>query len=163
MANSSTERDLEILTWGDFGVGSRLLATDIAASGFAPDLVLCIARGGLPVGGALAYALDVKNCAAINVEFYSGLGQQMEVPVVLPPTPALVDLAGLKVLLADDVADSGETLALVTELVRPHVAELRSAVLYKKSRSISEPDFFWRRTDQWIAFPWSADGPVTGS
>jgi uncharacterized protein len=163
MATSSTDRALEILTWADFGAGSRLLATEIVASGFVPDLVLSIARGGLPVGGTLAYALDVKNCAAINVEFYTGVGERMEVPVVLPPTPPLIDLAGLKVLLADDVADSGETLALVTELVRPHVAELRSAVLYKKPRSIVEPDFFWRHTDQWIAFPWSADGPVTAT
>jgi uncharacterized protein len=161
MATSSTDRELEILTWDDFGAGTRLLATQVASSAFAPDLILSIARGGLPVGGALAYALDIKNCAAINVEFYSGVGERMDVPVVLPPTPPLIDLAGLKVLLADDVADSGETLALVTELVRPHVAELRSAVLYKKPRSIIEPDFWWRSTDRWIAFPWSAQPPVT--
>ena len=87
----------EVLTWADFGLASRVLAKSVAASGFRPDLVLSIARGGLPVGGALAYALGVKNCAAINVEFYTGVGQRMEVPVVLPPTPPLVDLAGLRV------------------------------------------------------------------
>jgi uncharacterized protein len=162
MTTSSTDDEREILTWSDFGAGSRELATEIVASGFVPDLVLSIARGGLPVGGVLAYALDVKNCAAINVEFYSGIGERMDVPVVLPPTPPLIDLAGLKVLVADDVADSGETLALVTELVRPHVAELRTAVLYEKPRTIFNPDFSWRRTDRWIAFPWSADGPVSG-
>ena len=155
------ETDLEELTWDDFGTASRLLARSVAGSGFRPDLVLSIARGGLPVGGALAYALDVKNCAAINVEFYTGVGERMAVPVVLPPTPPLVDLAGLRVLLADDVADSGETLALVGELVRPHVAELRSAVLYKKPRSVVEPDYFWEFTDRWISFPWSAEPPVT--
>jgi hypoxanthine phosphoribosyltransferase len=153
--------ELENLTWADFGSGSRLLAKEIANSGFRPDLVLAIARGGLPVGGALAYALDVKNCAAINVEFYTGIGERMPVPVVLPPTPPLVDLAGLRVLLADDVADSGETLSLVAELVRPHVAELRSAVLYRKPRSVVTPDYSWRQTDRWITFPWSADPPVS--
>jgi hypoxanthine phosphoribosyltransferase len=154
------EPRLEVLTWAAFGTASRSLATTIADSGFAPDLVLSIARGGLPIGGALAYALDVKNCAAINVEFYTGVGERMDVPVVLPPTPPLVDLAGLAVLLADDVADSGETLALVTGLVRPHVAELRSAVLYTKPRSIVAPDYSWSSTDRWIAFPWSCDPPV---
>ena len=158
-----TDRQLEVLTWADFGGASRLLAAGIAASGFLPDLVLAIARGGLPVAGALAYALDVKNCAAINVGFYTGVGERMDVPVVLPPTPPLVDLAGLRVLLADDVADSGETLALVAELVRPHVAELRSAVLYKKPRSVIDPDYHWAHTDRWISFPWSADPPVTGA
>lgn len=154
---------MEVLSWADFGDASRHLAKTVAESGFRPDLVLSIARGGLPVGGALAYALDVKNCAAINVEFYTGIGERMEVPVVLPPTPPLIDLAGLKVLLADDVADSGETLALVAELVRPHVAELRSAVLYKKPRSVVQPDYFWGDTDRWISFPWSADPPVTSA
>jgi uncharacterized protein len=163
MTTSLPAVEREILTWSDFGTGSRELATEIAASGFVPDLVLSIARGGLPIGGVLGYALDVKNCAAINVEFYSGIGQRMAVPVVLPPTPPLIDLAGLKVLLADDVADSGETLALVAELVRPNVAELRSAVLYTKPRSTFVPDFSWRRTDRWIAFPWSADGPVAAT
>lgn len=155
------EHQLEELTWAEFGSASRILARTVAASGFRPDLVLSIARGGLPVGGTLAYALGVKNCAAINVEFYTGVDERMDVPVVLPPTPPLVDLAGLRVLLADDVADSGETLALVSELVRPHVAELRSAVLYKKPRSVVEPDYFWEFTDRWISFPWSADPPVT--
>ncbi len=161
VSNPQPEPQLEELSWADFGTASRLLARAIAESGFRPDLVLSIARGGLPVGGTLAYALGVKNCAAINVEFYTGVGERMEVPVVLPPTPPLVDLAGLKVLLADDVADSGETLALVADLVRPHVAELRSAVLYRKPRSVVDPDYFWEHTDRWISFPWSADPPVT--
>ena len=104
---------------------------------------MAIARGGLPIGGALGYALGVKNCATINVEFYTGIGERMEVPVVLPPTPPLVDLAGLKILVADDVADSGITLALIRDLVGPHVAELRTAVLYKKPWSVVDPDYFW--------------------
>ncbi len=99
------------MSWEVFGVASRQLAVKVAESGYRPDLILAIARGGLPVGGALGYALGVKNCAAINVEFYTGVGERMEVPVVLPPTPPLVDLAGLTVLVADDVADSGNTLA----------------------------------------------------
>jgi hypothetical protein len=154
------DRELEILTWEGFGAAARFLATNVAKTGFRPDLVLAIARGGLPIGGTLAYALGVKNCATINVEFYTAGDQRMEVPVVLPPTPPLVDLAGLRVLLADDVADSGETLALVSELVRPHVSELRSAVLYKKPWSVVEPDYKWADTDRWIEFPWSCEPPV---
>jgi len=161
VSTPETDDHLEVLTWADFGVASRSLARAVAESRFRPDLVLSIARGGLPIGGALAYALDVKNCAAINVEFYTGIGERMDVPVVLPPTPPLVDLAGLTVLLADDVADSGETLALVENLVAPHVAELRSAVLFKKPRSVIDPAYHWKVTDLWIAFPWSAEPPVT--
>ena len=57
----------------------------------------------------LGYALDVKNISAVNVEFYTGVDERLEVPIMLPPTPAAVDLAGLKILVADDVADTGKT------------------------------------------------------
>jgi hypothetical protein len=157
---TTTGHKLEVLTWEVFGAASRQLAVKVAESEFRPDLILAIARGGLPIGGALAYALGVKNCATINVEFYTGIGERLDVPVVLPPTPTMVDLAGLKVLVADDVADSGITLSLIGDLVRPHVAELRSAVLYKKPRSVVDPDYFWSATDEWIDFPWSSQPPV---
>ena len=157
---TKTHHQLEVLTWEVFGSASRQLALNVAETGYRPDLILAIARGGLPVGGALGYALGVKNCATINVEFYTGVGERMDIPVVLPPTPPLVDLAGLKVLVADDVADSGNTLALIGDLVGPHVAELRSAVLYKKPWSVVEPDYFWAGTDAWIDFPWSSQPPV---
>ncbi len=160
MITSTTDHKLEVLTWEGFGAASRQLAVKVATDGYRPDLILAIARGGLPVGGALGYALGVKNCATINVEFYTGVGERMKVPVVLPPTPPLVDLAGLKVLVADDVADSGITLAMVRDLVGPNVAELRIAVLYKKPWSVVEPDYFWARTDGWIDFPWSSGPPV---
>jgi len=63
MAQPGTpHRDLEVLTWPMFGVAIRELAGAIASSGFRPDLVLTIARGGLTVGGTLAYALGTKNC-----------------------------------------------------------------------------------------------------
>jgi uncharacterized protein len=157
---AATDHKLEVLTWEGFGEASRQLAVNVATSGYRPDLILAIARGGLPVGGALGYALGVKNCATINVEFYTGAGERMEVPVVLPPTPPLVDLAGLKVLVADDVADSGITLALIRDLVGPHVDELRTAVLYKKPWSVVEVDYFWAATEGWINFPWSSGPPV---
>jgi len=155
-----TEHKLEILTWETFGSASRLLARKIVKSGYRPDLMVAIARGGLPIGGALAYALGMKNCTAINVKFYTGVGTRLDVPVLLPPTPALVDLAGLKVLVADDVADSGDTLVLVRDLLRPHVADLRTAVLYHKPSSVIAPDYAWACTSDWIHFPWD-EPPVT--
>jgi hypoxanthine phosphoribosyltransferase len=156
---TETATQLEVPTWEGFGDASKVLAEEIAKSGRLPDLVLCIARGGLPVGGALAYALGVKNCASISVEFYTGVGETLPIPVVLPLTPPLVDFAGLDILVADDVADSGQTLETVMRLVRPHVAQLRSAVLYTKPRSVFVPDFTWKTTERWVDFPWSSVGP----
>jgi hypoxanthine phosphoribosyltransferase len=136
------------------------LATEIAADGFEPDLILSIARGGLFVAGALGYALDVKNLHVMNVEFYTGVDQRHDMPVMLPPVPNAVDLTGAKVLIADDVADTGATLKLVRDFCSNHVAEARCAVIYQKPWSEVECEYVWRRTDRWINFPWSTLPPV---
>ena len=81
--------------------------------------------------------------------------------MVLPPVPNRVDLSGAVVLIADDVADSGHTLKMVTDFCAGSVGEVRSAVLYEKPHSVIAPDYSWRKTDLWIDFPWSSDGPVT--
>jgi hypoxanthine phosphoribosyltransferase len=64
------------------------------------------------------------------------------------------------VLIADDVADTGATLALVKDFCEGKVAEVRCAVLYQKPRSVVSCEYVWRRTDRWIDFPWSAQAPV---
>ena len=73
------------MTWEDLGTAVHDLAAQIQADGFAPDAVLALARGGLPCAGALAYALGVKNMATLNVEFYTGVDERLEVPRILPP------------------------------------------------------------------------------
>lgn len=150
----------EILTWEGFGIAGRELAQIVVDSGFVPDVVLAIARGGLPVAGSITYAMPAKNCFVINVEYYTGIGETRDVPVILPPYVDAHDLAGMKVLLVDDVADSGHTLKLVQDELGPQVAELRTAVLYRKPRSIVRCDYVWKEVDCWIVFPWSADKPI---
>jgi hypoxanthine phosphoribosyltransferase len=150
----------EILTWELFGSASRELAQAIADSGFRPDVVLGIARGGLVPAGSLAYALDCKNLFTMNVEFYTGVGTTLDAPVMLPPLLDATELDDLSVLVVDDVADSGRTLELVYDFCRGHVAEVRTAVLYEKPRSVIKADYTWRYTDRWINFPWSAEAPV---
>jgi len=151
---------LETLTWVYFGRSCRDLARRIHTDGYRPDLILAIARGGLFPAGGLGYALDVKNLHVINVEFYTGVDERLPMPVVLPPVPQLVDLSGARVLIADDVADTGATLRLVKDFCAQHVAEVRCAVIYEKPRSIVKCEYVWRRTDLWIDFPWSAEAPV---
>src|SRR5277367_6864621 len=150
----------ENLTWQGFGTASRELAEVIAADGFAPDLILSIARGGLFLAGSLGYALAVKNLHVMNVEFYNGVGTTLDMPVMLPPVPSAVDFSAKKVLIADDVADTGKTLELVRNFVSGHVAEVRAAVIYEKTQSLIKCDYVWRRTDSWINFPWSSQRPV---
>ncbi len=152
----------EVLGWSEFGAAARDLGRSVHEDGFVPDLVLAIARGGLLIAGAIAYALGTKNCCVLNVEYYTGPDERLDLPVILPPSLDLVDLHDARMLVVDDVADTGHTLALVVDTVRPQVAELRTAVLYEKARSIVRCDYVWRSTDRWIDFPWSSQPTVTG-
>jgi hypoxanthine phosphoribosyltransferase len=162
VAESSTD-EREILTWELFGTAVHDLAVAVHEDGFRPDLVLAIARGGLFVAGGLGYALDVKNLHVMNVEFYTGVDERLPMPVVLPPVPEPVSLAGARVLVADDVADTGATLALVKQFCAEHVAEVRCAVVYEKPATTVRAEYVWRHTDRWIDFPWSSVPPVTGA
>ncbi|MFH0243498.1 phosphoribosyltransferase [Streptomyces sp. HK10] len=150
----------ENLTYELFGRAIRELARAVADDGYEPDMILSIARGGLFVAGGLGYALDVKNLHVMNVEFCTGVGTMLEMPVMLPPVPSVVDLSEKKVLVADDVADSGRTLKLVHDFCAEHVAEVRSAVVYEKPRSLVKCEYVWKHTDRWIDFPWSVEPPV---
>ncbi|KIF75229.1 phosphoribosyltransferase [Streptomyces sp. 150FB] len=150
----------ENLSYGTFGRAVRELAQAIADDGYEPDVVLSIARGGVFVAGGLAYALDCKNIHLVNVEFYTGVGTTLEMPVMLAPVPNAIDFSNKKVLIADDVADTGRTLKLVHDFCREEVAEVRSAVIYEKTQSLVKCEYVWKRTDDWINFPWSAEQPV---
>lgn len=148
--------DRENLTWHLFGQASRELATAIEDSGFVPELVIAVARGGLIPAGAIAYALKVKAAGTLNVEFYTDIEETLPEPVVLEPLLDTGALAGKKLLIVDDVVDSGKTLALVVDLLQPHASEIRTAVIYSKPTTIIAPDFSWKATDRWINFPWSS-------
>lgn len=159
-ADSTDLPDKEILTWEMFGTACRELAQQVVDSGFTPEVLIAVARGGLLPGGGLAYALGTKLSDAINVEFYTDVHETLPDPVLLAPLLDTESIAGRRLLVVDDVADSGRTLALVLDLLRTHHAETRSAVLYAKPTTEIEPDYVWRRTDRWIVFPWSAQPPV---
>ena len=163
--DATTAPDREVLTWEGFGDASRELTQQIVDSGWIPDLIVAIARGGLIPAGAIAYAMDVKAIGTMNVEFYSGIGETLTEPVLLPPLMDVSAMDGKRVLVVDDVADSGKTLKMVMDLIDEHGlsldgsasirVEARSAVIYKKPVSIIEPDYVWAHTDKWINFPWS--------
>lgn len=153
----------EVLDWHTYGQAIRELAAMVADDGYRPEMILAIARGGLFAAGSLGYALSVKNIYVMNVEYYTGVDERLPVPVMLPPYVDLVDLEHAKVLIADDVADTGHTLKVVHDLCLEKVAEVRSAVLYEKPQSLVKCEYVWKRTDRWINFPWSTEPPVVSA
>jgi hypoxanthine phosphoribosyltransferase len=159
-ADSSALVDKEVLTWETFGTATRELAAIVAGSSFRPEIIVAVARGGLIPGGGLSYALGIKLTDAINVEFYTDVEETLPDPVLLAPHLDMESITGRHILVVDDVADSGRTLALVLRLLLDAGAEARSAVLYSKPGSEVTPDYVWRETDKWVVFPWSAEPPV---
>ena len=157
---TATEVGREVMTWDELGVGARALAEAAHADDFLPDVLLAVSRGGLLAAGAVAYALGVKSTFTLNIELYTGVDERLAEPVLLPPVPDVVDLRHARVLVVDDVADTGATLELVKRLCAAEAAETRCAVLYEKPRSTVRCEYVWRRTDRWITFPWSAEPPV---
>lgn len=160
-ADSSELIQKEVLTWEGFGAANRELAQTIADSGFDPEIIIAVARGGLVPAGALSYSLGVKLSDAMNVEFYTDVHQTLPDPILLEPLLDTNSIKGKRLLVVDDVADSGRTLALVIELLKEQGAEVKTACIYAKSRTIVQPDFVWKHTDEWIVFPWSSEPPVT--
>lgn len=161
VVGEGSELRIEELTWPLFGEATQSLAQQIVESGYKPDMILAVARGGLFVAGALGYALGVKLLHVVNVEFYTGIDQRSNMPVMLPPIPNPVDFSGARILIAVDVADTGATIKLTQEFSEQHVAEVRSAVIYEKPRSIVKCDYVWRHTSDWIHFPWDVRATVS--
>ena len=118
----------------------------------------------------LNYEEPVKANGAINVEFYTGVGKTMLEPEILEPYMDISSLEGKRVLIVDDVADSGKTLKLIMDLISEKglsmggdsaKVDARSATIYLKPTSIIKPEYVFKQTDKWINFPWSVLPPVT--
>lgn len=164
-ATSEKEPVRETLDWPTFGSAMRELAKQVLESGWEPELIVAVARGGLLPAGAISYAMGVKAIGTMNVEFYTDVAETLPEPVLLPPLMDVSALKGKRVLVVDDVADSGKTLKMVMELIETRGLSLdgettipvdaKCAVIYEKSRSVIKPDFVWKKTDLWINFPWS--------
>lgn len=157
--NAATEVR-EVLTWDLYGEAVEDLAHMVVDDGYVPDVILSVARGGMPLGACLGYRLGIKDVSVVSVEFYTGVEERLPEPVLLPPTPPKESLAGRKVLIADDVADTGGTMGSVLQFLDTVAADVRVAVLYQKPHSTIDCEYVWRRTSDWITFPWSDKPPI---
>ncbi len=153
----------EVISWQQVHHTARCLARQIREDGFTPDIVVAIARGGYVPARLLCDFLDIGPLTSIRIEHYSaGARMQRQARLSLPLG---TDVHGLRVLIADDVSDTGDTLTLALEHIngfRPKA--VRTAVLDHKQVSSIEPDYFgckilnWR----WLTYPWALLEDTTG-
>ncbi|MEM2757602.1 MAG: phosphoribosyltransferase family protein, partial [Sulfolobales archaeon] len=95
----------------------------------------------------------INSVEAVGVKFYKGIGEHHEKPIITHPLTA--DVNEKKILIVDDVADSGKTLQIAIELLQLYgPKEIKTSSIYIKPTTIVVPDFYVAETDSWIIFPW---------
>ncbi len=122
---------------------------------FQPDIVIGIARGGLVPARCICDHLLVRELAIIHIKHWGTAKTLGEAKVTIPLSQSLENK---KVLIVDDVADTGETLKKAIEhLEELKPSEIRTAVLHYKTSSILEPDYYTRKMAEWkwIIYPWA--------
>lgn len=128
---------------------------------FKPDTLLAIARGGMTVGHALSMALNIRNLQSLRCESYDH-AQQREVVSIFGEC----DFTHSKrVLIVDDIVDSGKTLNALIPILQqrhPHVS-FASASIFTKQTAIIQPDFSLHEASDWIDFFWERDFLKTDS
>ncbi len=141
------------LSWAETEGLCEGLASRISSSGFVPDMIVGISRGGLVPSRLLSDILGVRELFTVRVSFYTGVGKTATSPRIVQP---LVErLEGRSVLLVDDVSDTGGSLKVAKEyLLGMGAREVRAATLHFKPHSKFRPDFFVGETEAWLVYPW---------
>ena len=145
----------ELISWNAVCDLCRQLVDKIRKAGYQPDIIVAIGRGGYMPARFLSDNLDLMNLTGFKIEHYRGLHKE---PVAQIRYPLSADLTGQRVLLVDDVSDSGDTFRLAMEhLWDRGAAEVRSAALHHKVVSSFVPDFYARKVIKWrwIIYPWA--------
>jgi hypoxanthine phosphoribosyltransferase len=141
------------------------LGMQVLDSGWCPDVLIALWRGGTPVGVAVQELLLVRGFPtvhmAVKCQSYAGIGRRGE--VVFEDTAAIFAQIrpDHRVLVVDDIFDSGCTARAALSLLAPRAAEVRLATLYwKPNANVTDlrPDYHVRETDAWIVFPHELEG-----
>ena len=154
--------DKLIIDWKEYNLIVEKLAIQIYKSGFKPNLLIGIMRGGAPIIDVLSRVFKLK-CAYLAVESYSGVSteeQQGDLVFSREMSSTVQDMKG-NILLCDDLSDTGITLNRSIDWLKKYpplkdkIKQIKTAVLWKKRDSTFEPDFCAQRlkSNPWIVQP----------
>jgi hypoxanthine phosphoribosyltransferase len=147
------ELEFEAPSWDQIYNMLLNLAEKIAKSKFKPDIIVGVSRGGWAPARVLSDLLSNPNLASVSVKFYVGITEKKAEPTLTQP--ASVSVAGQRVLVVDEVVDTGKSLKLVKEhIIEQGAKEVKIVAVYCKPWSILKPDYYEKETSGWIVFPW---------
>ena len=139
-------------TWEEMGEYCFSLARQIIKSGEKFDRLVTLAKGGWTWSRTMADYLRFKNVASVHIELYADFVKKTKSPVLLQALPVTVRKE--KILLFDDISDTGETTAFAKKYLQMSGAEsIKLATLFYKPWSITKPDFFVCQTKSWLILP----------
>jgi len=143
----------EVPTWNQIYSMLLNLAEKIRKAKFKPHIIIGVSRGGWPPARVLSDLLDNPNLANVRAEFYLGIAETKGDPTLTQPVSMKVE--GKKVLIVDEVADTGKSLKLIKKhIIEEGAVEVKIATIYYKPWSIVKPDYYEKETSSWVVFPW---------
>jgi len=149
----SSELEFEVPTWSQIYKMLLDIAEKIRKNRFNPDIIVGVSRGGWPPARVLSDLLGNPNLANVKAEFYLGVAETKMEPTLTQPVSVAV--VGKKVLVVDEVADTGKSLKLVKEhIIEQGACEVKIVTVYYKPWSVVAPDYYGKETSRWIVFPW---------
>ncbi len=148
----------KIVTWDEIDHWTKNVVKKIRTAGYKPDMIVALIRGGLVPARLVCDHLCIRNLFAIKVEHW-GITAQADMKAKLVQSLDL-DLKGKKILVVDDITDTGDSMTLSAEHLRAKApTELKSATLLHISHSKFEPDFYDvlvpKEKWAWFIFPWN--------
>lgn len=145
--------EFEVPSWNLIYKMLLNLAEKIRKDGFKPDVIVGVSRGGWPPARVLSDLLDNPNIANVKAEFYLGVAETKGEPTLTQPVS--VDVRDRRVLVVDEIADTGKSLKVVREhLMAKGAREVKIATVYYKPWSVVKPDYYEKETRCWVVFPW---------
>lgn len=161
-APAQGERPLEKhhITWSDI---ERMVSALLRRIPADYDNILVITRGGMVPACLISERTNIRNILCAAVVFYEGEARALPAPVFVQfPDDQLVN--GRRILVVDDVWDTGSTIVAVRNRLRRAGAKVDCCVLhYKPSHSKfpgDGPDFYAEETAGWIVYPWDPSRPL---
>jgi len=149
----SSEVEFEIPTWEQIYESLLNLADSVRRANFKPDVIVGVSRGGWPPARIMSDLLENPEVANVKAEFYLGVAKTKGEPMITQPVSTSV--ANKKVLIVDEVADTGNSLRVVQSHLKERGAtEVRILTIYYKPWSVVIPDWYEKETSRWIIFPW---------
>lgn len=145
------------LSWPEGIALSEALAREVRGAGYVPDIIVAISRGGLVPARIISDVLGVDDIITLGIKHWRVAERRAQRPVLYHVIEAGA-VRDKRVLVVDEVADTGSTLALAKSLVEMLGAlEVKTAVIHLKATSSFAPDFYAERLEDWVwvAYPWS--------